>query len=555
MAKKKITPLKQRGRKKPEAATALPALRSELKRVRQELRRAIDELRESEERHRLILDGIKDHAIFRVDPTGRIATWTQTAERIFGYSSAEAIGQPLSLISIPEDRPPSTLADLLKRAQQMGAIREDGWRLRKDGTRVWASGMLASLPGHAGESKGFVKVLRDDTDHRAAEESLREAKTAAESANLAKDHFLATISHELRTPLTATLLWAKLLNGPETLEPDQIREGLQAIEQSAQEQQALIEQLVDTSRIVTGKLRLQLAEVALVPLAHAVVEMIKPIATEKGLTVSESLDARIGTVVADALRLQQVFTNLLNNAVKFTPSGGKINFAMTRVGDLVDIKVTDSGKGISAEFLPKMFERFVQADPSTSAKGGLGLGLSIVKQLVSLHGGSVSVSSPGLAKGSTFAVRLPLPKTTPSANASEVARPPSLHGITVLLVEDDHETRQALTATMAAAGASVTAVDSAPRALKDFNRRRPDVILSDIGLGKVSGHDLLGQIRQWEIAQGKSRVPAVALTAYTDEKNRTQALQSGFQLVLSKPVDPVVLLRAIVALRDSEKKA
>ncbi|MDB6167425.1 MAG: hybrid sensor histidine kinase/response regulator [Verrucomicrobia bacterium] len=494
----------------------------------------------------LLSGDVKDYAIFTLDPAGRIATWNASAERLLGFSADEAIGQPFTLIFPFSADNPGKLAETLRRAKEAGGATGDGWHVRKDGSRFWASGMLAGLQGASGRLQGFVKVVRDETERMKTAEALKRARIEAESANLERDHFLATVSHELRTPLTATLLWAKLLNSPENAVSPQVREGLQAIEQSAREQQALIEELLDTSRIVAGKLRLNLAEVAVVPLVRTVLETIRPMAVEQEIVLVDSLDPDAGAVQADPLRLQQVLNNLLSNAVKFTPRHGQITVQLKRIRDVVEIQVSDTGQGISAEFLPRIFDRFVQADSSTGPKAGLGLGLSIARQLVALHGGDLTVESAGLAKGATFTVRLPLPKITPSHRSPAPTKRPSLHGLKILMVEDDLDTRKALAATLSRAGAIVVPAESGAAALREFAASRPDVILSDIGLGEMSGHEMIGHIRNSEDV-GARPVPAIALTAYTDEKNIAQALKSGFQEVLSKPVESGLLLRTLAA--------
>jgi PAS domain S-box-containing protein len=508
-------------------------------------------LRTSEERHRLILAGVAEYAILILDQDGRFVTWSVSAERILGFNQAEALGQPLELIYTEEDRTARTMQKELQQARDKKSITEERWHLRKDSSRFWGTGVFSALYDESNRLYGFVKVLRDNTDRKLVEEALQKAKTDAENANSAKDHFLANISHELRTPLSATLLWAKLLSVQQSVPPAQLKEGLESIEKSAKEQQALIEDLVDTSRMVAGKLRLQLKEVALLPLAHSVLEVLRSAAAEKSIVIEENFDPATGTVLADPMRLKQVLSNLLTNAVKFTPIGGRISVIMERNADQVEIRVADTGQGISKEFLNRVFDRFTQADPSgLRHTGGLGLGLSIARQLVELHGGTISVQSDGLAKGAVFTVRLPFPEIIPPTEMRPAPprKVPSLRGLQILLVEDVEETRKALLAVLTGAGAKVVAVGSAQHALEEFNRVRLDLILSDIGLGKVSGHELIQQIRQWEKAQKTAPLPALALTAYADEKNRAMALKSGFQQILIKPVEPLVLLSTLLAL-------
>ena len=508
-------------------------------------------LRTSEERHRLILEGVAEYAILILDQDGRFVTWSKSAEQILGFDQSEALGEPLDLIYTEEDRTARTMHQELQQARDNKSITEDRWHLRKDGSKFWGTGVFSALYDESNHLYGFVKVLRDNTDRKIVEEALQKAKTDAENANSAKDHFLANISHELRTPLSATLLWAKLLSVQQEVSPQQLKEGLEAIEKSAKEQQTLIEDLVDTSRMVAGKLRLQPKEIALLPLIHSALDVIRSTAGEKEIVIEETLDPRVGFVRADPMRMKQVLGNLLTNAVKFTPHAGRVKVAVERFGDQVEIRVSDTGQGISKEFLSRVFDRFTQADPSgIRHTGGLGLGLSIVRQLVEMHGGTISAQSDGLAKGAVFTVRLPLPQIM-SPEAALPAQPrkvPSLRGLQVLLVEDVEETRKALVAVLTDAGAKVIAVDSAQHALEEFNRSRADLILSDIGLGKVSGHELIQQIREWEKARKTPPLPALALTAYADEKNRVLALKSGFQQILVKPVEPLLLLTTLLAL-------
>jgi len=508
-------------------------------------------LRTSEERHRLILEGVAEYAILILDQDGRFVTWSKSAERILGFSQQEALGEPLELIYTEEDRRERTMHKELQQARDNQSITEERWHLRKDGSRFWGTGVFSALYDEMNRLYGFVKVLRDNTDRKIVEEALHKAKTDAENANSAKDHFLANISHELRTPLSATLLWAKLLSAQEDASPQQLKEGLEAIEKSAKEQQALIEDLVDTSRMVAGKLRLQPKEIAFIPLVQSALEVVRSAAAEKGVVLDEALDPKVGVVRADPMRMKQVLGNLLTNAVKFTPPSGRVTLAVERQGDQIEIRVSDTGQGISKEFLSRVFDRFTQADPSgVRHTGGLGLGLSIARQLVEMHGGLISAKSDGLAKGSVFTVRLPFPEiiSTKAALPPQPRKVPSLKGLQVLLVEDVEETRKALIAVLTEAGANVIPADSAQHALEEFNRVRADLILSDIGLGKISGHELIQQIRQWEKARKTPPLPALALTAYADEKNRAMALASGFQQILVKPVDPVVLLTTLLAL-------
>jgi len=510
-------------------------------------------LRTSEERHRKILESVAEYAILLLDTEGRFVNWTTSAERIFGHKPADAIGQHLEILHPREERSRAEIDREMALAGSHKSITVERWHVCKDGTRFWGTGVLSGLYDEAGRLYGYVKVLRDNTERKLAVEALRQAKIDAELANAAKDLFLANVSHELRTPLSAMLLWAKLLRRQRRIPSQQLREALDAIVKSAEEQQALIEDLMDTSRITTGKMRLEMEDVRLLPLLRKVIENVRPSALEKGLRLEYRLDPKAGMVRADGLRLQQVLVNLLNNAVKFTPEGGCITLTMKRQNEHIRFQIADTGQGIGPEFIDHVFDRFTQADTATvRTNGGLGLGLSIARHLVQLHGGTINVESPGLDRGTTFTVLLPLPAIASRKPASRhrSARMPSLRGLTVLLVEDVAHTRRALAAVLTEAKAAVTDVETPAEALRRFDESPPDLILSDIGLGRMNGHELIAEIRKREGSAGRSPVPAVALTAYADERNRRLALQSGFDAVLTKPVAPLSLISTLKQLAD-----
>lgn len=511
-------------------------------------------LRNNQRLSQLILDNISDHAIFILDREGRILNWPAGAERVLGCTPEEVIGQSLAIFLTEKDRC-AGLAELeLRQATESGVAGLDGWRVRKDGSLFWATCRLYALK-EDGELQGFIKVLRDNTDRKQAEDALKAAKEAAEDANASKDHFLATVSHELRTPLSALLLWAKMLtDGPE-LSPAHRREGLEAIKKCAEEQRELIEDLVDTSRIVAGKLRLEFRPTELVTMMRLALEAIRPTALDKGVQVGGEFDAAAGLVLVDPHRLQQVIWNLLTNAVKFTPAPGSIHLTLQRHGSEVEIRVTDTGQGISADFLPRLFERFRQAaETTTRTHSGLGLGLSITKQLVELHAGTITAESAGLGQGATFVVRLPLPALDPTTQPSSssgsplAATRPRLDGLRVLLVEDSPDTRRALVAVLHQAGAIVSAFSTAEAALKEYCRQAPDLVLSDIGLPGVDGFEFIRRVRVWEQQHAAPLVPAVALTAYADERNRRRMLESDFQKCLTKPVETDQLVSVLARL-------
>jgi two-component system, chemotaxis family, CheB/CheR fusion protein len=512
---------------------------------------------ESEEQYRLIFASLRDYAIFMLDREGRIASWNSGAERVLKFTRNEAVGQPLSLIFGSEDRKAGMPARELQQAQKLKSITQEGWRMRKDGIRFWGVGTLTALVDASGKFCGYVKILRDYTDHKLSEEALKQASRIAEEANKAKDNFLANVSHELRTPLGAIVLWINLLEEEGAPVSRRVRETLDAIKKCADEQGKLIEDLVDTSRIVAGNFRLDFKEIQLGSVVQAAIESIRPYAIEKGLKIEGTLDSRIGIVNADPSRIQQVIWNLLNNAIKFTPTGGSVKVEVSRYDKNVEIRVTDTGQGISKEFLPYVFERFGQADQFAGGNlnKGLGLGLSIAKQIVEMHGGTISAESDGPQKGAGFIVWLPLPDVAVSG-AVAVEKPPrqklskALAGRHVLLIEDTKQTREALTAVLQRANAEVTVAGSAKAALESFGQRRPDLIVSDIGLPDIDGYKLITQIRTIEKASNIPSVPALALTAFAGKNVRSKALKSGFQLCLTKPIEARELISTLILLQE-----
>jgi signal transduction histidine kinase/ActR/RegA family two-component response regulator len=384
----------------------------------------------------------------------------------------------------------------------------------------------------------------------------------AEAANRTKDEFLATMSHELRTPMTAILGWAQLLRS-HTLKEADFERALEIVERNAQAQNKLIDDLLDISRIITGKLRLDVRPVDLAGVLEAVIDALRPTAEAKSIRLQAMLDPQASPVSGDADRLQQVIWNLLSNAIKFTPKGGRVQVRLERINSHVEITVSDSGRGISAEFLPQVFDRFRQADGTSTRKhGGLGLGLSIVRQLVELHGGTVGVESDGDGQGSTFVVQLPQmvarssqtdadarARRHPTAGGNGVSFdcPPSLQGLRVLVVDDEPDTRLLLRTVLERCGSEVATAGSAADAIAAFAQSRPDVIISDIGMPGEDGYELIGKLRAAEAGSG-GRVPAIALTAYARVEDRVRALNAGFQVHVPKPIEPVELLAVVASL-------
>lgn len=389
--------------------------------------------------------------------------------------------------------------------------------------------------------------------------SERAARTEAERASQMKDEFLATLSHELRTPLNAILGWSQLLRSG-AMSPEEVRQGLDTIERNARVQTQIIEDLLDMSRIISGKIRLDVQPVEIFPVIEAALETVRPAAEAKGIRLQKILDPLSSPVMGDPNRLQQVIWNLLSNAIKFTSRGGRVQVILERVNSHIEISIRDTGQGIRPEFLPHVFERFRQADSSTTRRhGGLGLGLAIVKNLAELHGGSVRAKSPGEGKGSTFIVTLPLavlhPGYTeerrehprvPLGAVTEMA-PPSLGGVKVLVVDDEPDARELVRRVLAGADADVKISASALEALEILSWWRPDVVISDIGMPGHDGYELIRMIRSLDADKG-GRTPAVALTAFARSVDRRRVLLSGFQMHVSKPVEPSELIAVVASL-------
>ena len=377
--------------------------------------------------------------------------------------------------------------------------------------------------------------------------ALDEARTAAETANRLKDEFLATLSHELRTPLNAILGWTSMLRHGQ-VERTRLQRGLEVIDRNAQAQAQLVEDVLDTARMITGKLRLDLKPVAITPIVDAAVEALRPAADAKRITLEISRRTDPPLVRGDADRLQQVFWNLLSNAVKFTPEGGQITVRIDSPDSHVRVTVTDSGIGLEPHFLPFVFDRFRQADQSaTRGHGGLGLGLALVKHLVELHGGRVEARSAGATQGSSFVVTLPIPAVllTRESASSDDPTPFGLRfpGRTVLVVDDDAATRELLGELFDEAMADVATADSAAAAYAAVETRRPDVIIADIGLPGEDGNSLMRRIRALPGPAG--RVPSIALSAYTRSEDQQMARDAGFTHFIGKPASPQELLSAV----------
>lgn len=423
--------------------------------------------------------------------------------------------------------------------------------------------LIVGVAGQAGiaidNARLYEAAQKSAEERNTLLESERAARSTAERMSELKDEFLATLSHELRTPLNAIVGWAQVLRtGPK--EHADYMKGLETIERNARVQTQLIEDLLDMSRVTSGKLRLDVQPLQPVSLIEAALETVKPAADAKGIRLERLLDPSAGPISGDPGRLQQVVWNLVANAIKFTPKGGKVQVILQRVSSHIEINVADTGVGIKPEFIPHLFERFRQGDASTTRKyGGLGLGLSIVKSLVELHGGTVWARSAGERQGTTVTVQLPLtvvhqdtkartplhPRTTHVVAMSAAA--PELAGIKVLVVDDQSDARDLIKRVLEDCAAEVITAGTVAEALVLVETRKPDVLVSDIGMPDADGFELIRRVRALGPQRG-GRVPAIALTAFARSEDRTHALRAGFLVHVSKPVDPSELVATVASV-------
>ena len=420
---------------------------------------------------------------------------------------------------------------------------------RRDGSHRWHLSRARAMHDAEGNVIKWIGSNTDIHDQKLVQQELLRAKERADHANLSKDEFLAVISHELRTPLTSILGWALVLQDGKLDERGKAA-AINAIDRNAKAQARLIEDLLDVARMVTGKLALKTSEVDISKVLQASIASVMPAADAKQIAIQKTIEDSLPTIAADPLRLEQIFGNLLSNAVKFSLQGSKIEVRAFQVAPDIRVVVKDTGRGIDPAFLPYVFDRFRQADSTTTRQhGGLGLGLTIVRYLVEAHGGTVTVASAGTGQGTTFAVTLPA-NSIPvhhepfSYPAAVLENEKGLAGLRVLTVEDDTDARELVQTILASAGASVIAVPSADEALGELDLGVPDVIVADIGMSGKDGYQLVREIRLRDESHG-GNVPAIALTAYARNEDRAQALKAGFQMYLPKPVDPTGLVLAV----------
>jgi PAS domain S-box-containing protein len=528
------------------------------------------ELRSSEERYRNLLENAHD-GILVVNGKGLIEFANHQANVMFGYSASELIDKPYEIL-IPEHSREvhrSHLAAYMQepRARDMGT--PEGLELygrRKDGYEFPVD--ISFSPVKKDSKVSVTAIIRDISQRKIVEKerldilaSEKEARFEAEKANRTKDEFLATLSHELRTPLTTIKSWAQILSLG-TPDPERSMKGLAVIERSANAQSQLIDDLLDVSRIQSGKLHLDLSVVDPVECVSAAVDSARSSAAEKSISIETEFDPSPGEIKADPVRIQQVFWNLLTNAIKFTPEGGKISVRLQLVGEpshqSVQIQVKDTGRGISSDFLPRLFTRFTQADSSaTRGYAGLGLGLSIVRHLVEMHGGTVTAESPGEDKGAVFTVNLPLEQTklpsgvvrpiSPQMVNEKAGTSARLDGLKVLIIDDLKDALDGFGTFLRSLGAHVKTAESAAEGFGTLTEFKPDVLMCDIAMPGEDGYSLIQRVRALKPGQG-GKTPAIAVTAYAQAEDRRRALDAKYDAHLAKPVDMVVLSCLIAKL-------
>jgi PAS domain S-box-containing protein len=519
-----------------------------------ERKKAETALRISEDRYRDLVDNSHE-LICTHDLNGKVLSVNPWAARVLGYPREALIGINIRDGLVPEHRAEfdEYLALVKTEGSARGVMKV---RTATGETRLWEYYNTLRTEGVA---TPIVRGMAHDvTERRQALKREKEARLEAEAANRVKDEFLSTLSHELRTPLTAIMGWSDLLLHDEVA-PRKRRQAIETIARNANSQCQLINDLLEVSRIITGKLRLEFAACDLESVIQAAVDSVGPTAEAKGVRLQVLLEPDAGPIFGDRERLQQIVWNLLSNGVKFTRNGGLVQVKLQRINSHVEIVVTDTGVGIKPDFLPYVFERFRQADGSTTRTyGGLGLGLAIVRHLVELHGGTAWAESSGDDRGSTFTVRFPAkvwaePTVAPALAPQPAAytesrdRKRMLRGLRVLVVDDEFDARTLLTMMLEGSGAQVRAVSSTREALDSMQAWKPDVLIADIGMPVEDGYSLIRKVRALPGEQG-GQTPALALTAYARTEDRIRALSAGYQVHLAKPVDRVELATVIGSL-------
>lgn len=493
------------------------------------------ELKDSRERYRLIVEGATAYAIFTTDMHGMVTTWNPGAELIFGYSESEMLGQDARIIFTPADRDAGAAEVELRTAEADGRALDERWHLRKGGERFWANGLVMPLRDDADQTRGFLKILRDMSQQRELEVSLRQRSADLEVADTHKNEFLAMLAHELRNPLAAVRNALTLVTRSGTAE--NIQWSLDVINRQVLNFGVLIDDLLDVARITQGKLQLRRERVDATQLIHQAIDTVRPLIDERRHELLLSFTAAGFQLDADPTRVEQIIVNLLTNAAKYTPPGGRIQLtAGGEDGELV-VRVRDNGVGIAPQLLPRLFELFTQADRSLArSEGGLGIGLTVVRSLTEMHGGTITASSEGPGMGSEFVLRLPVTEALAedaggAAPASEVAG--LRRSLKVLVVDDNADTAKGMARLLELSGHAARAVFDGSEAIEMAHKDCPDVVLLDIGLPGMDGFEVAAELREGPC----SGALLIAVSGYGDEESRRRSKDAGFDHHFVKPVD------------------
>jgi PAS domain S-box-containing protein len=504
-------------------------------------------LLETGEGYRLMVESVEDYAIFTMDPEGRVASWNPGAERLLGYRTDEILGRASACFFTPEEAEKGVPEQEMRTAVETGRAIDDRWHVRKDGSYFFANGITSPLRDRSGALRGYVKVMRDRTDRKRLDEELRLRAEALARADQDKDEFLAILAHELRNPLAPALYALRLLDEKPLDDPQRwyVR---RIAERQIRRLARLIDDLLDISRIRTGKVELRKARIDLNEVVGHAVEIVRPLCEDRGIQLSVAVPQGPVWLDADSARLEQVLSNLLTNAVKFTEDAGSISLVSEPETQEVVVRVRDTGVGIASDLLPRIFDLFMQGDRSIDrARDGLGIGLTLSRKLVELHGGTIEARSEGVGKGSEFLVRLPLAaetilEATPAPASASAHRP-----LRVLVVDDSEDTAETMGTLLEMAGHTIQVAHSGPAALEAAAAFRPDVILLDIGLPGLDGYQVAQRLREDPVLKD---VILIAASGYGQAEDLRRSKEAGIDRHLVKPVDPRELQEILAAVGE-----
>ena len=510
---------------------------------------SLQEWLDSGEAYPRLLEAVRDYAVFLIDLEGRVASWHSGAERLLGYRPEEVIGLDAARLFTPEDVERGAHEQELKTAAEQGRAADDRWHVRKDGTNFFGSGITTPVLDSSGALRAYCKVMRDRTDWKRQEEELRNRAEALTRADQEKDEFLAVLAHELRNPLAPIFYALQVL---EKDDPALRRQAHGIVERQVQRLARMIDDLLDINRVSTGKIELRREPVTLRAIVEHAAETVRPLFESRRQAFSVSLPEEEVWIDADAARLEQVLVNLLHNSAKFTGDGGSISVRAERPDDYIIVRVTDNGTGIPSDLLPHIFDLFKQGSRSLDRpQGGLGIGLTLARQLVEMHGGSIEAHSRGAGQGSEFTIRLPVipraaePGALPEAAASIPVRP-----LRILVVDDNEDTAEMMSMLLGMDGHDVEVAHTGPSALEAAAAHRPDVIVLDIGLPGLDGYQVAQRLRQ---DPAMKEVLLIAASGYGQDSDRRRSWEAGFDHHLVKPVDPGEIQRLLAEAAEGRK--